>query len=79
MPDLARKLCDPDFDDALRLFVAMHDEPSNRTARALVEWLAECPGHVRVFDDVLTLWALAGGGLAKRFDHSILGEPMAVQ
>ncbi len=55
MPDLARKFCDPDFDDALRLFVAMHDEPSNRTARALVKWLAECPSHVRVFDAVLTI------------------------
>lgn len=79
MHHIARGCCDPDFDDAWRLFTAMHDDPSSSTAQALVEWLAQCPTHVRAFDNVLTLWALAGGGLARRSDHTIMDEPMLLQ
>lgn len=79
MPEIARKSCDPDFDAAWRLFTAMHDAPSNATAKDLVEWLAQCPRHVRAFDDVLTLWALAGGGLVKRANAVVLEAPCSVQ
>jgi len=79
MPDIARKSCDPDFDAAWRLFTAMHDAPSSATARDLVEWLAQCPRHVRAFDDALTLWALAGGGLVKRVDVAVLEIPCSLQ
>lgn len=79
MPDIARKSCDPDFDAAWRLFTAMHDAPSNTTAKDLVEWLAQCPQHVRAFDDVLTLWALVGGGLVKRANAAVLDVPCSVQ
>ncbi len=79
MPDIARKSCDPDFDDAWRLFTAMHDAPSSSTAQDLVEWLAKCPRHVQAFDDVLTLWALAGGGLIKRANAAVLDAPCNVQ
>ncbi|WP_346742307.1 DUF4880 domain-containing protein [Burkholderia cenocepacia] len=79
MQYIARTCRDPDFDAAWRLFTAMHDDPSTCTAKALVEWLAQCPAHVRAFDQVLTLWALAGGGLAKRSSPSILDEPALIQ
>lgn len=69
----------PDFDDAWRLFTALHDDPSSGTAAALVEWLAQSQAHIRAFDDVLTLWALAGGGLAKRTDRQIVGDPALLQ
>ncbi len=79
MAHIVRKRRDPDFDDAWRLFTAVHDDPSSGTAAALVEWLAQCPAHVRAFDGVLTLWALAGGELAKRSNPPILDEPALVQ
>lgn len=79
MPPIARNCRDPDFVDAWRLFTAMHDAPSNCTAKALVEWLAQSPAHVRAFDDMLTLWALAGGGLAKRTSSAGLDGPALLQ
>lgn len=80
--DVLNKNCrsvDAEFDEAWRLFLAMHDAPSATTAKELVDWVAQGPGHVRAFDDVLTLWALAGGGLAKRSVSSIVVEPGLVQ
>lgn len=44
-----------------------------------MEWLAQSPAHVRWFDDVPTLWALAGGGLAKRSSPAILDDPALFQ
>lgn len=79
MADLALKSLDSDFDDALRLFMAMHDTPSSSTAQDLVDWLAQCPQHVQVFDEVLTFWALVGGGLIKRANAAVLDEPCEVQ
>lgn len=79
MSDLALKSFDSDFDDALRLFMAMHDTPSSSTAQDLVDWLALCPQHVQVFDEVLTLWALVGGGLIKRGKAAVLDAPGEVQ
>jgi len=79
MLEITRKSCDPDFDDAWRLFTAMHDNPSSATARDLIKWLEQCPQHVRAFDDVLTLWALAGGGLVKRANPAVLNAPLVVQ
>lgn len=76
---IARTRRDPNFDDAWRLFTALHDAPSDGTAKALVEWLAQSVAHVRAFDEVLTLWALAGGGLAKRSRPAILDEPALLQ
>lgn len=79
MAHIVRTRRDQDFDDAWRLFAAVHDDPSGDTAAALVEWLAQSPAHVQVFDDVLTLWAPAGGGLAKRSRPSIVNQPVLVQ
>lgn len=79
MHRIAHTCRDPNFDDAWRLFTAMHDEPSSVTAKALVEWLAKSPANVRAFDDVLTLWALAGGGLAKHSSPSIVGQSTLIQ
>lgn len=79
MLEITRKSCDPDFDDAWRLFAAMHDNPSNATAMDLIKWLEQGPHHVRVFDDVLTLWSLAGGGLVRRTHSAVLEAPVAVR
>jgi len=53
------------FDTAWALFCQLHDSPSLEQAGRLVHWLGEDPGHVRAFDEVLTLWALTGVALVE--------------
>ena len=75
MPDIARKSCDPDFDDAWRLFTAMHDAfkldgaGSCRVARQVSR-------HVQAFDDITDLVGFGGGGLIKRVNAAVLDAPL---
>jgi hypothetical protein len=54
---------DPAFSEAWRLFRELHDAPSLECAENLVVWLRRDAKHARVFDEVLTLWALAGAAM----------------
>lgn len=59
-PENHRVSTDRDFQEAWHLFLTMHNAPTAVAAQKLIEWLRGNPGRVRVFDEVLTLWALAG-------------------
>ena len=79
MLEITRASCDQEIDDAWRLFAALHDDPSGATARDLITWLEQGRQRVRVFDNVLTLWALAGGRLARHASVATSQGPLGIQ
>ncbi|MDF5890273.1 DUF4880 domain-containing protein [Pseudomonas syringae pv. syringae] len=72
MEDERKNVRDLSWDQAVELFIEIHDSPgSPEHFDSLVQWLNESPAHLKAFNELGQIWISAGIALARE-----IGQPL---